>query len=51
MRDRPGVIVYVTRAAPFEWELLLFDVVGEQGYEAIVPGGEIGRASCRERVL
>ena len=41
MRDRPGVIVYVTRAAPFEWELLLFDVVGEPGYEAIVPGGGI----------
>jgi 8-oxo-dGTP diphosphatase len=41
LRDRPGVIVYVTRAAPVEWELLLFDVVGEPGYEAIVPGGGI----------
>lgn len=41
MRDRPGVIVYVTRAAPVEWELLLFEVIGEPGYEAIVPGGGI----------
>ena len=41
MRDRPGAIAYVTRAAPVEWELLLFDVVGQVGYEAIVPGGGI----------
>lgn len=41
MRDRPGVIVYVTRAAPVEWELLLFDIVGDPGYKAIVPGGGI----------
>ena len=41
MRDRPGVLVYVTRAAPVEWELLLFDVVREPGYVAIVPGGGI----------
>jgi 8-oxo-dGTP diphosphatase len=39
LRDRPGAIVYVTRAAPTEWELLLFDVVEEPGYERIVPGG------------
>ena len=48
MRDRPGVIVYVTRAAPFEWELLLFDVVGEPGYEAIVPGGGIEQGETPE---
>jgi 8-oxo-dGTP diphosphatase len=41
VRDRPGVIVYVTRAAPADWELLLFDVVGEPDYTAIVPGGGI----------
>lgn len=41
MRDRPGVIVYVTRAAPNEWELLLFDVVDEPAYSAVVPGGGI----------
>jgi len=41
VRDRPGAIAYVTRAAPVEWELLLFDVIGEPGYEAIVPGGGI----------
>ncbi len=41
MRDRPGALVYVTRAAPVEWELLLFDVVDEPGYTAIVPGGGI----------
>ena len=48
MRDRPGVIVYVTRAAPFEWELLLFDVVGEPGYQAIVPGGGIEQGETPE---
>ncbi|MGH3100540.1 MAG: NUDIX domain-containing protein [Thermoleophilia bacterium] len=48
MRDRPGVIVYVTRAAPFEWELLLFDVVEEPGYEAIVPGGGIEEGETPE---
>lgn len=41
MRHRPGVIVYVTRAAPVEWELLVYDVIGEPGYTAIVPGGGI----------
>jgi 8-oxo-dGTP diphosphatase len=41
LRDRPGAIVYVTRAAPTEWELLLFDVVEEPGYERIVPGGGV----------
>jgi 8-oxo-dGTP pyrophosphatase MutT (NUDIX family) len=48
LRDRPGVIVYVTRAAPFEWELLLFDVVGEPGYQAIVPGGGIEQGETPE---
>lgn len=41
MRDRPGAIAYVTRAAPVEWELLLFDVIGEPDYTAVVPGGGI----------
>ena len=41
MRDHPGAIAYVTRAAPVEWELLLFDVIGEPEYTAVVPGGGI----------
>ena len=41
MRDRPGAIAYVTRAAPVEWELLLFDVIGEPSFTAVVPGGGI----------
>jgi len=41
VRDRPGAIAYVTRAAPVEWELLLFDVIGEPDYTAVVPGGGI----------
>jgi len=41
VRDRPGAIAYVTRAAPEEWELLLFDVIGEPEYAAVVPGGGI----------
>jgi 8-oxo-dGTP pyrophosphatase MutT (NUDIX family) len=41
VRDRPGVIVYVTRAAPADWELLLFDVPDDADYRAIVPGGGI----------
>lgn len=41
MRDRPGAIAYITRAAPVEWELLLFDVIGDPAYAAIVPGGGI----------
>lgn len=41
MRDRPGAIAYVTRGAPVEWELLLFDVIGEPEYAAVVPGGGI----------
>ena len=49
LRDRPGVIVYVTRAAPFEWELLLFDVIGEPGYQSIVP--EAGSSRARRRKM
>ena len=41
MRDRPGAIAYVTRAAPMEWELLLFDVIGQPQFTAVVPGGGI----------
>lgn len=41
MRDRPGALVYVTRAAPVEWELLLFDVIGHPEFTAVVPGGGI----------
>jgi 8-oxo-dGTP pyrophosphatase MutT (NUDIX family) len=41
VRDRPGAIAYVTRAAPTEWELLLFDVIGDPDYRAVVPGGGI----------
>ena len=41
MRERPGAIAYVTRAAPVEWELLLYDVIGEPDYTAVVPGGGI----------
>jgi len=48
VRDRPGVITYLTRAAPADWELLLFDVVGEPDYTAIVPGGGIGPGEAPE---
>jgi 8-oxo-dGTP pyrophosphatase MutT (NUDIX family) len=41
VRDRPGAIAYVTRAAPVEWELLLFDVIGQPQFTAVVPGGGI----------
>ncbi len=48
MRDRPGAIAYVTRAAPTDWELLFFDVIGEPEYTAVVPGGGIEAGETAE---